>query len=111
VAEETMLKSPGHWIKHYHGSEEELKMKRRYSYSDRIRYYLTEPELDGSIKQLIKNIDNNKDLLPLSIVSQYMPSTYWKIREGKLKIDDQQWLIERVKDTLSPYARATKQEK
>ncbi|HEX2926531.1 MAG TPA: class II D-tagatose-bisphosphate aldolase, non-catalytic subunit [Ruminiclostridium sp.] len=40
VFEEAMLQNPDNWKKHYHGNGEKLKLARKYSFSDRCRYYL-----------------------------------------------------------------------
>ena len=45
VLEEVMLCDPSNWQKHYHGNEEELKIKRAFSFSDRCRYYFAKPEI------------------------------------------------------------------
>lgn len=41
--DEVMLRSPGYWRRYYHGDESDIRAARRYSYSDRIRYYWTDP--------------------------------------------------------------------
>ena len=54
--EEAMLKNPDNWKKHYRGDEDKLRLCRKYSFSDRCRYYLPEPEVRASIGRLIKNL-------------------------------------------------------
>ena len=39
VLDEVMVKYPEHWMKYYHGTEAEKAFKRKYSLSDRVRYY------------------------------------------------------------------------
>lgn len=63
-----MTQEPGYWADHYSGTDEELRLLRTYSYSDRIRYYWTNPEISKSLDLLIANL-NGVDL-PETVVSQ-----------------------------------------
>jgi D-tagatose-1,6-bisphosphate aldolase subunit GatZ/KbaZ len=65
VLEEVMLQRPGYWEKHYHGSAEEQSLKRKYSLSDRIRYYWTDPRVQAALRELMKNLGGKP--LPLSL--------------------------------------------
>ena len=38
--EAAMLDNPNNWIKHYHGSTKQIALCRKYSFSDRARYYI-----------------------------------------------------------------------
>ena len=60
VLEEIMLKSPKDWEKYYTGSELEQKLARKYSFSDRSRYYLANDKIDECIEGLFENIDSDK---------------------------------------------------
>lgn len=86
--EKVMLKNPSHWQKHYHGSEEDKRLARKYSYSDRCRYYFANQEVKESIGKLFRNIDDLiacGKLLP-GLLRQFMPRQYEKVRDGKLKL-------------------------
>ncbi|NJD03252.1 MAG: tagatose-bisphosphate aldolase [Ruminiclostridium sp.] len=96
-----MLKDPLNWNKYYHGMEEERKIARKYSFSDRCRYYLAVPEVDKSIQLLIDNLKSID--LNMSIISQYFPDQYRKIREGRLKKDAEDLLIDRVIGVIEDY--------
>jgi len=50
--EAAMLEKPEYWIKHYHGTEEELAYKRKFSLSDRCRYYLSDERVVEAIEKL-----------------------------------------------------------
>lgn len=82
VLEDVMVKNPGKWQVYYHGNELELKTKRAYSFSDRVRYYLPYPEVDSAVSKLKSNLDNVE--IPLNLLSQYFPVQYRKIIEGEL---------------------------
>ena len=42
VLDGVMVEHPEHWVKYYQGDEKGKAFKRKYSLSDRIRYYWTE---------------------------------------------------------------------
>jgi D-tagatose-1,6-bisphosphate aldolase subunit GatZ/KbaZ len=101
VLEEVMLNNPDNWQKHYHGDEHKLKLARKYSLSDRCRYYLPLPGVQQSINQLIENLKSVK--IPLTLISQYMPIQYSKIREGKLSNDPVSLAKDRVVNCIDEY--------
>ena len=103
--EDTMLKNPSNWIKHYHGTEEELKVKRMFSYSDRCRYYLAQPEIISCINKLLSNM--NKVEIPLGMLHQFMPYQYFKVRDGKLKPTAENLVKDCVVAIIEDYNYAT----
>ncbi|MBQ7666337.1 MAG: class II D-tagatose-bisphosphate aldolase, non-catalytic subunit [Synergistaceae bacterium] len=80
--ERIMLENPSNWKKHYHGSDEDKRIARKYSYSDRCRYYFSLPEIKSSIKKLFANIDSLE--IPAGMLRQYMPRQYRRVRDGML---------------------------
>ena len=50
--DQVMLASPANWEKHYHGDEKHLAQCRKYSYSDRARYYIGQPEVVAAMNKL-----------------------------------------------------------
>ena len=106
VMEETMLKNPGNWQKHYHGSEEDLAVKRKYSFSDRCRYYFAQPEMQKAIKKLFANM--SKVEIPLGMLRQYMPLQYIKVRDGILSTDPKELVEDCVVHLIEDYNYATK---
>jgi D-tagatose-1,6-bisphosphate aldolase subunit GatZ/KbaZ len=78
-----MVESPGYWEKYYHGTTREIELKRKYSFSDRSRYYFSLPEVI-SVKE--KLFDNLSDVnIPLNILHQYMPLQYEKVIRGEIQ--------------------------
>jgi len=81
------LRRPEYWKKYYHGSPQEQAFKRKYSLSDRIRYYWTDAEVQTALQQLMRNLGEQK--LPYSLLSQYAGKTNltaaqvieWKINQ------------------------------
>ena len=80
-----MTKDPGYWVNYYNGSDKELRILRTYSYSDRIRYYWTDPEISKSLNLLIANLEQVN--LPESIVSQaFMGLDFGEVPETPLAL-------------------------
>lgn len=106
VLEEAMIKSPENWIKHYHGNEEKLRLARKYSFSDRCRYYLPVPEVSESLDTMMRNLKAVD--IPLSLISQYMPVQYDRIRKGLLGKVPEALAKDRVINCIDDYLYATK---
>lgn len=106
VLEETMLKNPGNWAKHYHGTEEQLYIKRKYSFSDRCRYYFALPEIVACMKKLFANIDECE--IPMGMLHQYMPYQYIKVRDGKLSKKAAELAKDNVVQIIEDYNYAVK---
>jgi D-tagatose-1,6-bisphosphate aldolase subunit GatZ/KbaZ len=104
VLDGNMIKNPNHWQKHYHGSASQIQLARKYSYSDRARYYLPEPEVEQAIRQLIKNI--NETPVPLNMLSQYMPRQYDAVRSGQISLDAQSLIIDHIGNIIDDYLYA-----
>ena len=108
VLDEVMVSDPKYYQKHYHGTDEEIALKRKFSFSDRCRYYLPQEEVQKAMDILF---DNFKNGVPLNLLSQFMPIAYTKVREGKLENDPKALIFDRVAYTIDEYLYATKQEK
>lgn len=102
VLEKAMLSNPVYWEKYYHDDDvSSASIKRRYSFSDRCRYYLPEEEVACSIETLLKNI--NMARVPVSLLEQYMPIQYTHVREGRLEMEAEALVRDRVKDYIDDY--------
>lgn len=108
VLDEEMIKEPKYYKKHYHGSEKEISIKRKYSFSDRCRYYLPKKEVNDAINVLINNF---KGGVPLNLLSQFLPRQYTKVREGVIKNNPVDIILDHIIDTINDYLYATHQEK
>jgi D-tagatose-1,6-bisphosphate aldolase subunit GatZ/KbaZ len=73
VLDAVMLKHPEHWRKYYHGDECEQAFKRKYSLSDRARYYWVHPEVQNALGRLMRNLGTA--ILPFSLLSQFVGQT------------------------------------
>ena len=108
VLEEAMMEEPKNWKKHYHGDDNALWFKRKYSFSDRSRYYMPNPNVAAAKDKLIANL--RKSGIPLSVLSQFMPIQYTKVREGHLENDPEALIRDRIINTIDEYLYATHQE-
>ncbi|MBN2625334.1 MAG: class II D-tagatose-bisphosphate aldolase, non-catalytic subunit, partial [Spirochaetales bacterium] len=102
--EEVMLGEPKYWKKYYPGSEDEQFFKRKYSFSDRSRYYWPDERLTTSVERLKANLDGKG--IPLSLLSQFMPNQYDSVQEGKIRPTAQELILDRIGDVMGIYARA-----
>ncbi|MEI8199207.1 MAG: class II D-tagatose-bisphosphate aldolase, non-catalytic subunit [Eubacteriales bacterium] len=104
VFEQAMLDQPKNWQKHYHGNAWELHFARKFSYSDRARYYLPDSKVDASISTLIKNIDEAQ--IPLTLLSQYMPLQYQSVRTGRITLAAEDLIQDRIGNYIDDYLYA-----
>jgi D-tagatose-1,6-bisphosphate aldolase subunit GatZ/KbaZ len=102
--EAAMLAHPAHWKAYYQGGERELHFARRYSFSDRSRYYWPEPAVRAELDRLVANLTAAPP--PLTLLSQYLPVQYEAVREGTLRNLPGDLLRHRVRGVLETYAAA-----
>ena len=107
MLDEAMLKNPKYYIKHYHGTPDEIAYKRKFSFSDRSRYYMPVDEVVAAQKVLFENFKNG---VPLGLLSQFMPIAYTKVREGTLHNDPVSLVKDRVIYTVDEYMYGSHQE-
>ena len=105
VVEETMLREPKDWMPYYAGSPAEQKLLRRYSYSDRVRYYWHRPEIAVAVDRLVANL--SKVTIPESMLSRYLPAQYLRLRMGEIGGDPVALIVDKVRDVLRTYAAAS----
>ncbi|MEG2119238.1 MAG: class II D-tagatose-bisphosphate aldolase, non-catalytic subunit [Pseudoflavonifractor sp.] len=103
--ERVMLEQPENWKKYYHGDDRQQAVKRRFSFSDRIRYYLTNAEVKAAMDQLLSNMAQVE--IPLSMLHQYMPLQYYKVRDGQLSADPRALVKDCVVTFADDYFSAT----
>jgi D-tagatose-1,6-bisphosphate aldolase subunit GatZ/KbaZ len=104
VVERRMLANPEYWQGYYEGDPLTQRTARRYSYSDRLRYYWADDEVDAARRTLLQNLDRTG--IPMPLISQFLPYQYDRIRAGDLEPNPQALVIDRIRDAMRPYARA-----
>ena len=102
--EQAMLADPGYWRPYYRGDEEELRFSRRYSYSDRSRYYWPVPSVRRELDALLANLSRSPP--PQTLLSQYLPEQYDAIRAGGLGGDPAGLIEHRIRKVLRIYSAA-----
>ncbi len=106
--ENEMLLNPKHWEKYYHGSESYKDLARKYSYSDRSRYYLNVPEVKNSIRKLFNNVDENISKLIPGLLKQFMPVQYKKVMSGEIKLNARSLVHDYISQVVDDYNSAVK---
>ena len=95
VLEDTMIAQPEHWSGYYHGTEREQAFKRRFSLSDRARYYWALPRVQYALDRLMQNVGDGT--LPYSLSSQFL---------GETGLTADQAITLRIKKVLDDYLAA-----
>lgn len=99
-----MQVNPKYWQAYYPGSAKEQAFARKYSFSDRMRYYWVEPRAQAAVGSLIQNLKRNPP--PAMLLSQYLPLSYRLVREGKLKNDPVALIQQSIAQVISDYRAA-----
>ncbi len=102
--EGAMLANPAAWAKYYGGDAADRAFARRYSFSDRIRYYWPAPSVQAALAQLFANLGDGP--LPLSLLSQYAPAEYRAIRAEIIDNAPHAIVMHHIQLVLDEYARA-----
>lgn len=102
--EAAMLANPAHWASHYAGDPEQQAYLRHFSYSDRLRYYWTEPTVAAAVAGLFGFLDAHK--LPLPLISQFLPHHVRAISDDDLTTTAAALCSAHVRLALTPYADA-----
>ncbi len=109
ILDQAMVRKPAHWRSYYHGDENQLRLSRAYSYSDRCRYYWHERAVQAEIERLLVNL--KKHALPPMLVSQYLPQEYEAIRAGEIESQPAAMIRYHIQCVLRIYAAACGVEK
>ena len=104
VLDDAMLRAPQHWRQHYTGDETAQRFARRYSYSDRSRYYWSDDRVQAALQKLLSNLKSRS--LPLSLLSQYVPVQYACLRQGMLSNTPEALILDHITDVLRDYTYA-----
>jgi D-tagatose-1,6-bisphosphate aldolase subunit GatZ/KbaZ len=66
-----MQENPQYWKNYYDGSPREQALKRKFSLSDRIRYYWSNPSIQIALETLLSNLKDKT--IPIGLLKQYCP--------------------------------------
>ena len=104
VVEAEMVADPRWWRGHHHGDEAQQALARRYSYSDRMRYYWPRPAVVAAQERLLANLTRTG--VPLTMLSAHLPDQYARVRAGHLAAEPTAIALDRVREVLRAYSRA-----
>jgi len=104
VLEFVMRDDRRYWEQHYGGNEQTVHLLRRFSYSDRVRYYWNDPRIMRAVERLFANLEGIH--VPETLLSAFMPEQYHAVRAGKLQPLAHAVLLDRIRTVLRPYAQA-----
>ena len=104
VLEQRMLAEPEHWKQYYDGDGDTQRVARRYSYSDRLRYYWPDPDVHQAQQQLLSNLC--AVTIPEPLLSQFLPTQYEHVRDGLVTNEPRALVLDSVRDVLRSYAIA-----
>ena len=102
--EKAMNDNPTNWQSYYTGSAQEIHLARKYSLSDRSRYYWQVPMVKGAVELLLKNLGQVE--IPLTLISQYLPRHFLDIRKGSLGTTPVELIEASIRMTLQDYSAA-----
>jgi D-tagatose-1,6-bisphosphate aldolase subunit GatZ/KbaZ len=102
--EAAMLENPAHWQSYYQGDAAELQFARKYSYSDRSRYYWAQPQVAEALERLIANLIAQP--APISVISQFLPAQTVAIRGSALVNDPEALIRAKILEVIDVYAFA-----
>ena len=102
--EDVMNENPAHWKGYYRGDESALKFARKYSYSDRARYYWPQALVCSALQRLIHNLTAHP--APPALLSQYVPNQAKAVRAGELANLPVQIIRDKILEVIDQYAYA-----
>jgi D-tagatose-1,6-bisphosphate aldolase subunit GatZ/KbaZ len=108
VVEEVMLNKPQYWNSHYHGDTRAQYLLRRYSYSDRIRYYWADPIVRQAVATLFLNLDTAG--IPKNMLSQHLPEQYAAVRNREIPLNAERITLHKIQAVLGQYANGCRRQ-
>jgi len=104
ILDRVMMENPGYWKKYYPGSETQQAFKRKYSFSDRSRYYWPDTLIQESINRLTANLQKLE--IPLSLLSQFLPAQFLEVTDGKTANRPMDLIYSKIRNVIGIYSRA-----
>lgn len=105
VLERRMLAEPAQWQGYYPDADPDTqRLHRRYSYSDRLRYYWPDPQVHAAQERLLGNLEAVD--IPAPLLRQHLPAQHARVRGGELSPSPRDLVVDHVRDVLRSYDRA-----
>jgi D-tagatose-1,6-bisphosphate aldolase subunit GatZ/KbaZ len=101
VLEKAMLDKPQNWIRHYHGDENTLTLMRKFSLSDRSRYYMDDETVKNATERLFAN--TNEADIPVGILAQFFPRQCEEVIAGAMEPSARNLVYRQIEYILETY--------
>lgn len=104
VLDAIMMGQPEFWRNYYQGGKEKQRIARKFSLSDRSRYYWAQPAVQTALERLLANLSAVD--IPMTLLSQFFPRQYARIRSGLLSKEPAHIILDHIDVVLSDYGDA-----
>ncbi len=101
VLDAQMIQYPEHWRKYYQGDAAAQRWKRKFSLSDRARYYWGRAEVQAALAHLLGSLGERP--LPPGLLSQYAPDFYRRVRAGEAANRPAELILSAIEAVLEDY--------
>ncbi|MBO9127287.1 MULTISPECIES: D-tagatose-bisphosphate aldolase, class II, non-catalytic subunit [unclassified Rhizobium] len=105
--ETVMVAEPKNWEKYYHGTADEQRLQRHFSYSDRVRYYFPNVTIRAAVEELFGLLADVE--IPETLISQYLQGSYEAVRSGKIARNAEALALHSVDCVLEDYFEACRE--
>jgi D-tagatose-1,6-bisphosphate aldolase subunit GatZ/KbaZ len=101
ILDEQMVLHPEYWQKYYHGDEDARRFARKFSLSDRSRYYWGRPAIQAALARLLENLSSQD--IPITLISQFDPEFYDLLRSGSVRNNPESIIDQSIASMLANY--------
>ncbi len=102
VLDSAMLANPSYWQPFYPSDALRAAFARRYSRSDRSRYYWPQPAVEVAVDAMVRNLAE----IPYELLAQFLPVQARLVAEGSLVAQPRELMRDKVREVLDDYAAA-----
>jgi D-tagatose-1,6-bisphosphate aldolase subunit GatZ/KbaZ len=102
VLDAVMLENPSYWQPFYSSDPQQAAFARKYSRSDRSRYYWPQPAVEQAVAQMVSGLQN----IPDELLSQFLPAQARLVAQGELVAEPRTLMRDKVREVLDDYAAA-----
>jgi len=105
IVDKVMTDKPRYWTDYYKGDKDQKRIKRKYSYSDRIRYYWTSASVQNALKTMRMNL--GEIVIPDTLRRQFAPDYYAKDEQSPTIVSADGIIQFKINKELNKYSFAT----
>jgi D-tagatose-1,6-bisphosphate aldolase subunit GatZ/KbaZ len=104
ILKQRMQADPRHWKGNQASNVGKFTWEGEYAYSDRVRYYWSDPQVNHSFLLLCENLRSRG--IPMPLLLDLMPEHHFSILESQLMNDPCELIIKEVRDVIRRYTHA-----